>query len=80
MPELPVIDRAGNFREVELGYDEPEGQEEANRCLNCGYCCECFQCVEACKAEAVTLITHGEAVETLELRTGSIILAPGFQP
>ena len=26
MPELAVIDRAGNFREVELGYDAPEGQ------------------------------------------------------
>ncbi len=80
MPELPVTDRAGNFREVELGYGEPEGQEEAGRCLNCGYCCECFQCVAACKAEAVTLETHAEQPETLELKTGSIILAPGFQP
>ncbi len=80
MPELPVPDRAGNFLEVELGYEEPEGQEEAKRCLNCGYCCECFQCVSACKAEAVTLETHGEEPETLELQTGSIILAPGFQP
>ncbi len=80
MPELPVPDRAGNFREVELGYGEQQGQQEAKRCLNCGYCCECYQCVEACKAEAVTLITHGEKPETLELHTGSIILAPGFQP
>ncbi len=80
MPELPVTDRAGNFQEVELGYEEPEGQNEAQRCLNCGYCCECFQCVEACKAEAVTRLTHLEEPETLELQTGSIILAPGFQP
>ncbi|EFK07878.1 CoB--CoM heterodisulfide reductase iron-sulfur subunit A family protein [delta proteobacterium NaphS2] len=80
MPELPVTDRAGNFREVELGYEESEGQEEAGRCLNCGYCCECFQCVAACKAEAVTLDTHAEKPETLELQTGSIILSPGFQP
>jgi len=80
MPELPVTDRAGNFQEVELGYAEPEGQNEAKRCLNCGYCCECFQCVEACKAEAVTLLTHSQKSETLELTTGSIILAPGFQP
>ena len=80
MPELPIPDRAGNFREVELGYGETQGQEEAHRCLNCGYCCECYQCVEACKADAVTLITHREKPETLKLRTGSIILAPGFQP
>ena len=80
MPELPVSDRAGNFQEVELGYQETEGQQEAQRCLNCGYCCECFQCVDACKADAVTLITHAEEPETLELQTGSIILSPGFQP
>ncbi len=80
MPELPVSNRAGNFQEVELGYQETEGQQEAQRCLNCGYCCECFQCVDACEADAVTLITHAEEPETLELRTGSIILSPGFQP
>ena len=46
MPELPVDARQGNFNEVELGYDEPAGKDEAHRCLNCGYCCECYQCVE----------------------------------
>ena len=39
MPELPVSEREGNFKEVELGYEEAEGKEEAARCLNCGYCC-----------------------------------------
>ncbi|MCP4648358.1 MAG: FAD-dependent oxidoreductase, partial [bacterium] len=53
MPHLPVEERKGNFREVELGYDEEAGKPEAKRCLNCGYCCECFQCVEACLADAV---------------------------
>ena len=47
MPELLSADRKGNFNEVELGYDEAQGKEEAHRCLNCGYCCECYQCVEA---------------------------------
>ncbi|MCK4728818.1 MAG: FAD-dependent oxidoreductase, partial [Desulfobacterales bacterium] len=45
MPELAVADRLGNFKEVALGYDEETGKAEASRCLNCGYCCECFQCV-----------------------------------
>jgi heterodisulfide reductase subunit A-like polyferredoxin len=79
MPELTVSDRAGNFREVELGYPEEAGKEEAGRCLNCGYCCECFQCVEACKAGAVTLETHAQKPETLSINVGSVILAPGFQ-
>ncbi|MCP4694468.1 MAG: FAD-dependent oxidoreductase, partial [Desulfobacterales bacterium] len=80
MPELPVAERAGNFKEVELGYEEEPGKAEAHRCLNCGYCCECYQCVDACAAEAVTLETHAEQAETLELDVGSVILAPGFTP
>jgi NADPH-dependent glutamate synthase beta subunit-like oxidoreductase len=45
MPELAVADREGNFKEVELGYDEKTGQDESSRCLNCSYCSECFECV-----------------------------------
>lgn len=35
MPELPVEERRGNFREVELGLDEQAAQEECKRCLRC---------------------------------------------
>lgn len=80
MPELAPESRQGNFNEVELGYDENTGQEEAHRCLNCGYCCECFQCVEACGAGAVTLETHAQQTETLDIEVGSVILSPGFEP
>jgi len=80
MPERPVKERQGNFLEVELGYDEDTGKCEAARCLNCGYCCECFQCVEACGAGAVTLQTHAQKPESVELEVGAIVLAPGFTP
>jgi heterodisulfide reductase subunit A-like polyferredoxin len=80
MPALALEERHGNFKEVELGYDEKTGQEEAHRCLNCGYCCECYQCVEACGPGAVTLETHRQRPEVLELKVGSVVLAPGFQP
>ena len=80
MPELPVEQRQGSFKEVELGYGEEDGRAEAHRCLNCGYCCECYQCVEACGPKAVTLETHAQAPEQVELEVGSVILAPGFQP
>ena len=80
MPELDLEQRKGNFKEVELGYEEDAGQDEAHRCLNCGYCCECYQCVEACGPQAVTLETHAQKPETLELEVGSVILAPGFKP
>ena len=78
MPELAVDSRRGNFNEVELGYGEEEGRAEAHRCLNCGYCCECYQCVEACPAEAVTIATHCQQPEKVELEVGSIILSSGF--
>ncbi|MGB5987980.1 MAG: NAD(P)-binding protein, partial [Desulfobacterales bacterium] len=77
MPELAVAARAGNFKEVELGYDAEAGQQEAERCLNCGYCSECMQCVSACLAEAVV---HDQRPAEREIPVGSLILCPGSEP
>ena len=77
MPELAVAKRKGNFNEVELGYAEAEGRAEAARCLNCGYCCECYQCVEACLANAVD---HSQCVQDKEIEVGSVILTTGSEP
>ncbi len=77
MPELEVAERQGNFREVELGYAEEAGQAEAHRCLNCGYCCECFQCVEACLAEA---IDHGQQDLERDIAVGSVVICSGSRP
>ncbi len=77
MPELPVNERGGNFKEVELGYNEADGKAEAERCLNCGYCCECYQCVDACLAKA---IDHEQLPVEKELNVGSVILCPGSEP
>jgi NADH-quinone oxidoreductase subunit F len=35
VPELPLVNRAGTFKEVELGFDERTVREEAKRCLRC---------------------------------------------
>ncbi|WP_319522213.1 FAD-dependent oxidoreductase [uncultured Desulfosarcina sp.] len=78
--ELEPEARKGNFNEVELGLDEEAGKAEAQRCLNCGYCCECYQCVEACGAGAVTLETHRMQDRKIALDVGSVILSPGFTP
>ncbi len=57
-----------------------EGEEgartEADRCLDCGVCCECYQCVEACQAGA---LKHEDREEILNLKVGSVILSPGFE-
>jgi len=77
MPALGVEKRAGNFNEVELGYEETAGREEADRCLNCGYCSECFQCVDACLADAVD---HAQTYEERKIDVGAVILCPGSEP
>ncbi len=68
--------RAKSFDEVEQGLTEEQAKAEAKRCLACGICCECYQCVEACEAGA---IDHDQLEETVEVEVGSIILAPGFE-
>jgi coenzyme F420-reducing hydrogenase delta subunit/NAD-dependent dihydropyrimidine dehydrogenase PreA subunit len=55
MSALPVGERTGNFREVDLGYSREQAAIEAQRCLNCGAgasvqdgCASCLQCVRIC--------------------------------
>jgi heterodisulfide reductase subunit A-like polyferredoxin len=74
MPVLSVDERISNFREVQLGFSENQVRKEADRCLSCGVCCECYQCVEACLAEA---IDHGRTIAEKEIQVGSVILCPG---
>jgi heterodisulfide reductase subunit A-like polyferredoxin len=69
--------RECNFLEVSYGYDEAEAKQEAERCLKCGICSECYQCVDACLAGAVD---HNMLPKRTEVEVGSIILAPGFTP
>lgn len=75
MPVLPVNERIGNFKEVELGLTEQQAMEEAKRCLACGGCCECMQCEKACEAHAPA---HDQKDEFVELNVGSIVVATGF--
>ena len=65
----------GSFSEVSLGMSEDAARAEANRCLNCGICSECMECVRACERSAVD---HSMQGEDLEIQVGSIILATGF--
>ncbi len=75
MAHIPNDKRKGNFSEVELGFTREEALKEAERCLNCGICSECMQCVAACKAGA---IDHSCTEKIDEINVGSVILSPGF--
>ena len=45
MPTLPVEEWIKSFNEINLGLTEEEAVAEADRCINCGICSECMQCV-----------------------------------
>ncbi|MBN2124441.1 MAG: FAD-dependent oxidoreductase, partial [Deltaproteobacteria bacterium] len=77
MRALPPEEREGNFREIALGFTEEEARAEAGRCLRCGICSECYQCVSACLAGAVDHSMKG--LERV-IEVGAVILAPGFSP
>ncbi len=76
MPLLPPEIRSRNFEEVQLGFTEEQVRVEAGRCLSCGICSECYQCVDACLAKA---IDHDQQPKKLKINVGAIIAAPGFK-
>jgi heterodisulfide reductase subunit A-like polyferredoxin len=73
---LPLEERVERFLEVDMGYTESMALDEANRCLDCGVCSECGECVIACQRGA---INHDDVDRLEELKVGAVILAPGYQ-
>ena len=74
---LDVKARENSFTEVDLGLDEASALREAEKCINCGKCCQCKLCESVCKPEA---IDHGMQAETKVVDVGSIIIATGYDP
>ncbi|MDR0842803.1 MAG: FAD-dependent oxidoreductase [Acidobacteriota bacterium] len=68
--------RKNDFVEVEQALTEDQAVEAAKRCLECGICSECLQCVFACRAGAVN---HTERDQVVDLDVGAVVLAPGFK-
>ncbi|MHB8068992.1 MAG: FAD-dependent oxidoreductase, partial [Desulfobaccales bacterium] len=76
MAALPPEYSCACFDEIAKGFTAEQAQREASRCLNCGVCSECMQCVAACQAGA---IDHSQKPVTEEVRVGAVIMSPGFQ-
>jgi len=72
--KIGVDEREGNFREVTLNLAKEAIEREAARCLSCGICSECYQCVDACLAGA---INHDEQPKIRDLNVGSVIMTTG---
>lgn len=59
----------GNFEERIIAYSEEQAQKEGERCMSCGMCFECDNCVIYCPQKAVSRVkksdrTVGRYVET----------------
>ncbi len=75
MKQLEPEDRKGYFKEIAFGFNKEDAMAEAERCLECGICSECYQCVKVCEPDA---IDHSMTPEEREIKVGSIIIATGF--
>jgi heterodisulfide reductase subunit A-like polyferredoxin len=73
--EVSADERIHSLCEVCGPMTEEEAIAEAMRCLQCGICSECNQCVYACQKHC---IDHDMREEIVELNVGAVVLVPGL--
>jgi heterodisulfide reductase subunit A len=73
---LSLQERIQTFKEIVLPFTEEQAVAEAQRCLDCGICSECYRCVWACEREA---IDHNMQDRLEEIDVGAVVLATGFE-
>ncbi len=76
-PASRVVAAPSDFAPTEPPLGEEEARSSAERCLDCGVCSECGQCVAVCPTHAVDLQMPEREVE---LQVGTIIVATGYKP
>jgi len=76
-PRLEPVERTRSFVDYEGALDEAAARTSAGRCLDCGICSECRECIAACPADAIDLGMRAQQ-ETVTVR--SVALATGFAP
>ncbi|MFH0916234.1 MAG: FAD-dependent oxidoreductase [bacterium] len=72
----PLSAAPADFAEIEPPLTEEDVLYSAARCLDCGVCSECQQCVEICPADCVSLNMRGQDIEA---EVGAVIVATGFK-
>jgi heterodisulfide reductase subunit A-like polyferredoxin len=64
-----------DFAELEQGLTEEGVRAGAARCLDCGVCSECHECVNVCPADAIRL---DQREEELAVAVGSVVVSTGY--
>ncbi len=73
---LTLVARPRGFAEIEAPLTEDEALASVGRCLDCGVCSECHQCVNVCPADAVKMEMREQ---TVEAKVGAVIVSTGFK-
>jgi heterodisulfide reductase subunit A-like polyferredoxin len=66
-----------DFREVEAALTEEEARSGAVRCIDCGVCSGCNECVNACPVDGCIDLHAREKVQEIEV--GAVVVATGFK-
>ncbi|HZS31323.1 MAG TPA: FAD-dependent oxidoreductase [Gaiellaceae bacterium] len=64
-----------DFAELEPALTAAEARAAAGRCLDCGVCSECHECVNVCPADAIRL---EQRPQEIEVDVGSVIVSTGY--
>ncbi len=64
-----------DFAELEPALTETEARAATARCLDCGVCSECHECIAVCPADAIRL---DQRTEELEVEVGSVVVSTGY--
>ena len=65
-----------DFAELEPALSETEARQSTGRCLDCGVCSECHQCLAACPADAIDL---GMRPQQLEVEVSAVVVSTGYR-
>jgi heterodisulfide reductase subunit A-like polyferredoxin len=76
LEKTPIAERLNSFTEFEKTMSEEDARYSANRCLDCGGCSECRQCVSTCPAGAISLDMK---TERQNVTVGTVAIATGFE-
>jgi heterodisulfide reductase subunit A-like polyferredoxin len=72
----PPHERVQSFEAYEDVFTEEEARAAANRCLSCGGCSQCQECVRVCPAHCIDFTMRDER---LSVQVGAVILATGYE-